>query len=337
MKSDECLNFVTEILTVLKSTNQCEKSFSLIVDRIVRLFGCQSCAIIIVDPATEYLHIAASHGISWTFSKEFRRKLAAGAVGRLLWTGEPVLIEDSHERPALAEEMRLEHAFRSCLCVQLSVDHRTLGYLHADSTRPGAFTAQDIRTIQGFADFAAVALNKARLYEENLRLDTVDHETDLLKYPAFLEKLHEALVRGESSGEHFSLMLLDVDNYKHIALTYGYENARLMLREIAGIIRQALRPTDAAGRYGFDEFIVLRANTEVEAALREAEALCTRIREGSYARNDIRTSVSIGVSVFPVHAAAERELLHATKESLYEAQRSGRDRVVSPGPSVHPR
>ncbi len=337
MKSDECLNFVTEILTVLKSTNQCEKSFSLIVDRVVRLFGCQSCAIIIVDPATEYLHIAVSHGLSWTFSKEFRRKLAAGAVGRLLWTGEPVLIEDSEERPSVADEMRLEHAFRSCLCVQMSVDHRTLGYLHADSTRPGAFTAQDIRTLQGFADFAAVALNKERLYEENLRLDTIDHDTDLLKYPAFLEKLHEALVRGESTGEQFSIMLLDIDNYKHIALTYGYENARLMLREIAGIIRQALRPTDAAGRYGFDEFIVLRANTPADAAVREAESLCTQIRNSAYARRNIRTSVSIGVSVFPTHARAERELLLVAKESLYEAQRSGRDRVVAPGLSVRPR
>jgi len=336
MKSDECLSFVTEVLSVLKSTNQCEKVFSLIVDRLFRLYACQTCAIVVVDPATEYLHIANSRGISLTFAKEFRRKLATGAIGKLLWTGSPVLIADSTTMREQSEELKLERPFRSCLCVQIAVDHRTLGYLHVDSASPAAFSQDDIRAIQGFADFAAIALNKSRLYEENLRLDTVDHETGLKKYPSFLEKLHEAAARADASGEQFAVLILDVDNYKHIALTYGYESARQMLREIAGIVQSSLRPLDAAGRYGFDELIVLRSNSDEEKAFSYAEGLCAQVRSARYAGRGIQTSVSIGLAVYPAHAGSERDLLLAVKESLYDAQRSGRDRVVSPTRGPHP-
>ncbi len=133
LRPEECLSFFSEILKVLKSTNQHEKVLHLIVDRVVRMYHCQACAIVVVDTQTEYLSIELGYGLSHTFSKAFRRKLATGAVGKLLWTGTPVVIADSEADPQLAEDIKLENPFGSAVCVQIAADHRS----HENDPRSG--------------------------------------------------------------------------------------------------------------------------------------------------------------------------------------------------------
>ena len=326
-KPEECLSFVSEILNVLKSTNQHEQVLHLIVDRIVRMYRCQTCAVVVVDPQTEYLNIALGYGLSHTFSKAFGRKLATGAIGKLLWTGTPILITDSEADPQLAEEVKLENPFGSALCVQITADHRTIGYLHADSKEKHAYSAADVRVLQSFADFAALAINKAQLFETNLRLDRTDHETDLEKYAPFLERIHAGIERSKTLHESFGLMILDVDNFKHIASMYGYDSSRRLLKQIADLIKSRLRNIDAAGRYGFDEFIVLRANSDLLEAVLFADELRGAVERSMFTAREIRTTVSVGVAVYPRHAATIDALLLAVKQALFEAQRSGRNKV----------
>jgi diguanylate cyclase (GGDEF)-like protein len=335
-KHEECLSFVSEILGVLKSTHQHEKVLHLIVDRLVRMYHCQTCAVVLVDPATEYLNIALGHGLSHTFSKAFRRKLATGAIGRLLWTGTPIVIQNSAADDNLTEEVRLENPFGSAVCLQISANHRSLGYLHVDATLREAFTSADIPILQSFADFAAVALHKSQLFEDNLRLDRVDHETMLEKYAPFLEKVHEGIERSKALNESFALMILDVDNFKHIASTYGYDSSREMLRQIAALIKNRLRNIDAAGRHGFDEFIVLRANSDLVDGVLFADELRDVINRTSFTGHGIQTSVSVGVAVYPQHAATIDTLLVSLKVALFDAQRAGRNKVSFAGKDIAP-
>jgi diguanylate cyclase (GGDEF)-like protein len=327
LKHEDCLGFFSEILRVLTSTNQHEEVFHLVVDRIVRIFKCQTCAIVTVDPSTEYLHVENSFGLSHTYTKDFRRKLATGSIGRLLWSGNPILITDSEADPQLTREVQMEHTMESCICVPIVVDHRTLGYLYADHRQKHGLTSEDSPFIMTFARLAGLALNKSRMFEENLHLDRIDHETELEKYGPFLERLNENVERAQKFGESFSVMLLDVDNYKHIALTYGYDSAKDLLRGIASQLKSHLRTIDDAGRFGFDELIVLKANMPVKTALIEADELRKAIEEGSQTEKNIKTTVSIGVASFPEQASNSDELLTTVKRALFEAQRGGRNRV----------
>jgi diguanylate cyclase (GGDEF)-like protein len=331
MKHEECIGFVSEILKVLKTTHQHEEVLHLIVDRIVRMFRCQTCAVILVDPATEYLHVELAHGLSHTFSKAFRRTLATGAAGRLLWTGTPILIRESTAFPEQAEELRLEHPFQSAVCVQISANHRSLGYLHVDSLQANAFAPEEVAILQTFADFAAVALHKAQLFEDNLRLDNIDHETDLVKYAPFLEKIRAAIDRSDALHESFSLMIFDVDNFKHVAHTYGYQASREMLKQMAGMIKNKLRVIDIPGRHGPDEFIVLRSNSELVDGVMFADEVREAVSRTSFTSKGILTTVSAGVSVYPHHASDLESLLLSTKQALFDAQRSGRNKVSHVG------
>lgn len=329
VKDEECLSSLSEILTTLKSTNQSEKVLHLIVHRLAKIFKCQTCAVVVVNPNTEYLNIVISYGLSLTFAKAFRRKLTTNALGKLLWTGKPVLIQDAVELPRLAEEVQHEHPFGSCAAVQIAVDHRTLGYLYADSKDVHGFSEKDIPLIQSFADLAGVALHKSYLYEENLRLDNIDHETGLEKYSSFLERVESNIERCEQFGESFGIMILDVDNFKHIALTYGYDISKKVLKEIASLVKSKLRHIDAAGRYGFDEFILLRANVSLEHAVDFANDVRNSVEREIFTEKGIRTTISIGVAAYPKDARVTDALFLTAKEMLFEAQRAGRNQVFS--------
>jgi len=151
----------------------------------------------------------------------------------LLWTGRPILIQDVRHNPQLAEEIRLEKNFGLAICVQVAVDQTTLGYVHADCIEAGAFTEADVRVVQAFADFAALAVNKSMLHDANLRLDPVDHETELQKLAPFMAKLQEHLDRARLLHERFAILLMDVDNFKHIVSTFGCDEF-IVLRSGAG-------------------------------------------------------------------------------------------------------
>jgi diguanylate cyclase (GGDEF)-like protein len=327
LKHEDCLNYFSDILKVLSSTNQYEEVFHLVVDKIVRIFRCQTCAVVIVDPATEYLHIETGYGLSHTFTKEFRRKLATGSIGKLLWAATPIVIADAEADPVLTNEVQLENPFGSCLCAPIIVDHRTHGYLYADHTQKNALNDQDLRIFTCFATLAALALNKSRLFDENLRLDTIDHETEVEKYGPFLHRVNANIERAQKFGERFALMLLDVDNYKQLAHTYGYETSKMLLKELAAILKSQLREIDGAGRYGFDEIILLRANSSLQEAVDRADALRALIENSFFTPKRIKTTVSLGVCAFPDNAETIDELLMTVKNAMFEAQRAGRNRV----------
>jgi diguanylate cyclase (GGDEF)-like protein len=323
--NEQCFRYFSEIVRTANTSYQHEKVLSLVVDRIVRTFKCQTCAIVLIDPKTEYLRIDNSYNLSLTFCNSFRRKFTTAQIGQLLWTGRPVVIEDASSIPETAREVQLEHAFRSCACVQVAADHRTLGYLYVDSLEPEAFSGMDVDILQMFADIAALAVVKSRMHDENLRLDRIDHETGLEKYGPFIERLKAERERAEQFGESLSVLLLDVDNFKSVVNTYGYETSRHLLKEMGLRVQGLLRPGDAAGRYGFDEFIVMLASTALEDAVVTATRVLREIREKPYTDRSILSTVSVGIASYPRNGDSVDAIVLTAKKALFEAQCEGRD------------
>lgn len=322
-------SFVAEILSTIKSTNQFEHVLHLIVDRITRIVHCQTCAVVLIDQKTEYLRIDNFHGLSHTFCNQFRRTLAAAAIGELLWTGRPILISDSDASPERAQEVQLEHPFGSCLCLQIAVDHRTLGYLHIDTKEKHALTPDHIPLLQPFVDMAGIAIFKARLFEENLHLERVDRETGLEKYGPFMEKVEACMDRARQFREHFAIGILDIDNFKSIVKTYGYDSSRLLLKELGELLKNQMRNVDTAGRYGFDEAILLFPNTDVEQAVELANSIRVEIEQAQFTDRRIVTTVSIGLAAYPQDGTETNDLLQTAKNALFEAQRTGRNIVFN--------
>lgn len=325
--STHCMEFLEELVRLLATHRHYERVFHFVVDRLTRLYHCRACAIVLIDTESEYLSIENCSGISRTFCKSFRQQAATGSIGELLWTGRPILIADAELLPEIAQSVQLEQAFSSCLCVQISVHHQTIGYLYADSERRDAFQEEDIPVFDTFARIAALAYYQNRLYEDNLRLDRIDRETGLQRYSFFSENLGQNVVRAGEARESLGLVLMDIDNYKRISNTFGISARGLFLREFGGVIRKNLRAFDSACRYGADEVMIMLPKSTAEDVARFARELCAAIHDHTFTEHDITTSVSCGISVFPTDGSELETLILSAKHAVFEAQRAGRNKV----------
>lgn len=322
------LHDLTDIIGSLKSSQQYEHVFHLIIEKIKRLYHCQTCAIALIDPKTEYLRIENSTGLSFTFLKEFRKMMTTGEIGKLLWTGIPILITDSDLDEQRANDVKLEKSFKSCAVLPITIDQRSRGYLYVDSTHTGHFVHEDIPLLQMFADIAGLALHKYRLQEKVMRLERIDPLTGLETYASFIEKLHENYDRAKTFGEPLALCIFDIDNFKYVVNTFGSETADNLLREMSDVIRSKIRNVDIACRYGVDEFVIMSSKTPLESAIDFAGDLRKHIDENVFTDKKIDSSISIGLSVYPVNGSNVEELLQTGKHALFEAQRAGRNKVM---------
>jgi|WetSurMetagenome_2_1015567.scaffolds.fasta_scaffold149784_2 diguanylate cyclase (GGDEF)-like protein len=327
VRKKSCLEFISEIAHTLATSSNYERVFHLVVYWLSHMYKSQTVAIVLINPKTEFLTVYNSTGLSHTFCSNFKRPQSTGILGKLLWSGTPILIDDSTMENSQSAEVMLEHSFGSCVCVQIAIDHRTLGYLHIDSTEVQWFREEDVPIIRTFADLAAIAYSRCQIQEENLKLDRIDHETDTEKYGPFIENVRHVLARAQRTSEEFSLLLMDVDNIKMVMNTYGRDSAFQLLHELASLIKTESIPLYAVGRYGFDEFIVLLDHCGLHAAVDYATSLLLKIERKEFTANNLATTVSIGIASYPQNAVMLEELLITLKNALFEAQRAGKNKV----------
>jgi diguanylate cyclase (GGDEF)-like protein len=129
--------------------------------------------------------------------------------------------------------------------------------------------------------------------------------------------------------------MLDIDNFKQVNDTYGHQQGDIVLAEVARIVRESSREIDAPARYGGEELAVVLPGTDIEGAYNLAERMRHGIEELSFpladGRGTLRVTASLGVASMPRSATDPRELLSRADAALYEAKRSGKNKVVRAG------
>jgi diguanylate cyclase (GGDEF)-like protein len=154
-----------------------------------------------------------------------------------------------------------------------------------------------------------------------------DGLTGLKNRAYFLERVAEELERARRTGESLVFAIADIDRFKEANDGYGHQEGDRALREIAAIIDTASRAADLSGRIGGEEFAILLVNADIEAA-REA---ANRVREAVRAVRvgDWQAGLSVGIAQWTGKTETLQTLMKRADDALYEAKRSGRNRVVS--------
>jgi diguanylate cyclase (GGDEF)-like protein len=176
--------------------------------------------------------------------------------------------------------------------------------------------------VRALASQAAVAISNRQLEELSIK-DTL---TGAYNRRYFSLRLREELTRHERSGEPTSLVLLDVDHFKHINDRWGHQAGDEALRTLAGLLLNHSRKFTVVARLGGDEFAVLLPSTTKVGAETYAERIRGTV-EGVPGRFPL--SVSAGIASLPDDAASADDLVRAADAALYEAKAQGRNRVVS--------
>lgn len=178
-----------------------------------------------------------------------------------------------------------------------------------------------IETIVSFSD---ITLRKK--LEEQLHIEAMTDPLTLLFNRRFLSSVLESLTETvKDRKRNLSLIMADIDNFKHINDTYGHEVGDEVLRELAKLLKVNLRDEDIVGRWGGEEFLIILVNTGLEDAIKVAEKLRKKISE-ALILGKLNITLSFGVSEYKINEDI-KEAIRRADEALYEAKLAGKNCV----------
>ena len=188
------------------------------------------------------------------------------------------------------------------------------------------------RVMNGLAYLAVLGVAMAglqtlrRSQAQLARLVTLDSLTHVLNARAFADRLGQELDRNRRYPRPLALMYMDLDNFKVINDTHGHQTGDAVLRLVADAMRSSVRQADVVGRLGGDEFAVLMPETDAPLADAAAKRLVVGLR--TVFKGTPTVTASIGVVSCTVTDASTDDLLRRADQAMYDAKKSGKDRVV---------
>ncbi len=192
------------------------------------------------------------------------------------------------------------------------------------------FKEKELLAIESLISALICPLKNALLYRDALRLATHDSLTGLGNRSAMQSAMEREIQLANRYQQPLSLVVIDIDHFKHINDQFGHTSGDDVLKEVARNIQAVSRLTDLTFRYGGEEFIVILNKTPEQGATVIAERLRLFI-EGlriESAQQQIKVTVSLGCATLQPGESGT-ELFDRADKALYQAKRSGRNRVVS--------
>ncbi|MDI6752631.1 MAG: GGDEF domain-containing protein [bacterium] len=218
----------------------------------------------------------------------------------------------------------------SFLASGLKVAEKTIGLICIAHTRTNGFSPEDTRLLELLANNSAIAIENGLLHKEIEELAITDGLTGLNNYRYFKESIHREIVRSSRYDLVFSLLLLDIDNFKMINDTYGHPKGDEVLSCLAKIIKNSFhREIDILARYGGEEFTIILPQTTRERAYTVAEKMRRDIEKGIFKQTGLPKPVTIscGIAQYPDDGRTEDKLIKSSDTALYLAKNSGKNRI----------
>jgi diguanylate cyclase (GGDEF)-like protein/PAS domain S-box-containing protein len=222
------------------------------------------------------------------------------------------------------------------LCVPLIAQGETLGVLYVEGKMSLDASSQAVqheqatlqRRANAVAERVSLALANLKLRELLRNQSIRDPLTGLYNRRYLEESLKRELHRANRTGRNVSLVMLDLDHFKHFNDTFGHQIGDILLKEIAGVIKSRVRAGDLACRYGGEEFSLIVAEADTEGTRKCVESIreATKHLSLHHRGQTLGTiTVSAGIATYPIHGDNSEDLMRAADEALYQAKKAGRD------------
>jgi two-component system cell cycle response regulator len=210
----------------------------------------------------------------------------------------------------------------------LSTVNKVYGY--AGLFRKTPFDIQEEIIFGKFCSHIALTLEKIRLFNEIKILSIHDGLTGVFNHAYVVQEVDSEIERAKRYNMTFSLILLDLDNFKGVNDSYGHLAGDYVLKSIAHLLEKTLRTIDIVGRYGGDEFIIILPQIDLE----NAYIACERLREAVeletflFDDNVIPLAISLGIATYQDGKDAQ-SLIKIADDNLYRAKKEGKNRTCN--------
>ncbi|MEV6515102.1 diguanylate cyclase [Micromonospora chalcea] len=367
---DQLRNHLAVLGDTLASTHDLQRILRVILDSAIAATGARAGAVLLVD-AEGVLVGRCVEGLAGrrptgdpADPATLRVPVGAGVLGAVAATGEPLRGRWTPPETPTGEpscETYVAVPFATPGGAESRGPDRP-GHPPADGEPPGSacaalgvlvlydrlggpeFHDDDVVTLRTFAGHAAVAVENVRVHEEAQRLSLTDPLTGLWNYRYLRESIRREVERANRFGRMLSVLALDLDRFKRVNDTWGHAAGDAVLVEFARRVRGVIREVDLAFRQGGEEFVVLLPETDARGATIVAERLGAVVRDQPVTVEGnadepvhVPVTVSIGIAVYPDHAADGQQVLDAADDALYAAKAAGRDGYrLAPAPDPVP-
>lgn len=259
-------------------------------------------------------------------------RLCEGVTGHAARTRELIYVQD-----VARDERYLHYKAKSedrgaMVAAPILVKSRLIGVLNLHKAQTDAFNETELELIRAATNQLAVAIVNAQLYEKTRLLSNTDDLTNVANrryFQSILRREHAHALRYDST---FSLIMIDIDHFKHYNDAFGHLSGDVALSRVATILLQNTRGIDLVARFGGEEFVVLLPSTLKENALIAAEKLRQAVESEVFTASDTprenRVTISLGVAAYPADTKELEQLVEYADRALYRAKELGRNRTV---------
>jgi len=188
------------------------------------------------------------------------------------------------------------------------------------------FNERDEAILVSFANYASILIETVRNYE----LATKDSMTHLYVRRFFDQRMLEQIEKANQLNKVFSLLIMDIDKFKHVNDTFGHPIGDQVIKLVAATIQRNIRTeVDIPARYGGEEFTILMPEADTERAMMVAERIRQAVEatDVSHLVTGRNITVSIGIATYPEHGNNPKQLMEASDVALYRSKTGGRNRV----------
>ncbi len=228
-----------------------------------------------------------------------------------------------------ASDLRLEFGVRGHHSVSYSLSHEGEHLGELVFRRNKRFNVQEQANLESLLSALLYPMRNTLLYRAATQSALRDPLTDTGNRIAMDQTLQREIEMSRRHLQPLSLLMLDIDHFKHINDTHGHSAGDDVLRAVAASIKSQLRNVDMVFRFGGEEFLILLSNTGRDAAAMVGERLrfAAQARKYSADGNTIELTVSLGCSTLLPGESSE-SLLRRADSALYVAKREGRNRLA---------
>ena len=207
------------------------------------------------------------------------------------------------------------------IIVPLKAADRVVGVLCLYTGAGGEVDEQTVGILESIGNQLGVAVSNSMLYEKAKSRALHDPLTGLANRRFMLIELDRNMARAKRYGNQFSIMMMDLDNFKRYNDSFGHVEGDRLLVDLARTVVRETREADLFARYGGEEFMLLLPDTGLWDAVNVAERMREKVKEAT------GLTVSIGVASYSEEMKTAEELIKEADRALYKAKLKGRDRV----------
>jgi diguanylate cyclase (GGDEF)-like protein/putative nucleotidyltransferase with HDIG domain len=316
-----------EIAQAMGSSLGVSDTMALISSKLSNIVPFSCCALYLYSEESEMLRCRFATGVEADLVQQLTIRNGQGLTGWVARNRRPLV----NARPSAdfeAAGVTAPNTLQAALVCPLVFNERFIGTIAVYHTNSSVYTDDHRRLLDRISEQAAAVIYNSMVFEQTQEDSLTDPLTGLPNTRFMFMHLTRELARANRLKSEVSLLVMDLDNFKAINDTFGHHVGDRALREVAGVLRAAIRPYDICVRYAGDEFIVVLSGCGGDEAERKRLELQQAVDDVAFEPRPgkhLPLAISVGAAVFP-HDGDSYETLLATADSRMYRDKTGRKR-----------